>query len=65
MRVSLSFFLVPWNFLLFLGFIFLVAAGLVRYALRTKGDVRAVFSHGKTLFELEAKERDSGRRNKI
>ncbi|MGA8491912.1 MAG: hypothetical protein WB711_15905 [Terriglobales bacterium] len=36
----------------------LVVGGLVWYALRTKGDVRAVFSHGKTVLELEAKERN-------
>jgi hypothetical protein len=40
----------------------LVAAGLVRYALRTKGDVRATFSHGRTVLELEAKERSQSRK---
>ena len=29
---------------------------VVAYALRTKGNVRAVLSHGKTVLELEAKE---------
>jgi hypothetical protein len=36
----------------------LVIGGLVFYALYKKGDVRAVFSHGKTVLELEAKERN-------
>lgn len=43
------------DFALFL----LVVGGLVWYALRTKGDVRAVFSHGKMVLELEAKERNA------
>jgi hypothetical protein len=29
---------------------------LIYYALRRKGDVRAEFSHGSTMFKLEAKE---------
>jgi hypothetical protein len=33
----------------------LVFGCLVAYALHKKGDVRAVVSHGKTVFELEAK----------
>jgi hypothetical protein len=37
--------------------ILLVIGGLVFYALYKKGDVRAMFSHGRTVFELEAKER--------
>jgi len=37
----------------------LVVGGLVWYALCTKGDVRAAFSHGKTVLELEAKERNA------
>jgi hypothetical protein len=43
--------------LLFFGMAFLiVVGGLVYYALFSKGDVRAEFSYGKTLFKLEAKE---------
>ncbi|MFY9744246.1 MAG: hypothetical protein WA252_20305 [Candidatus Sulfotelmatobacter sp.] len=34
------------------------------YALYKKGDVRAVFSHGKTSLELEAKESQFGAENK-
>lgn len=34
-----------------------VCAGLVFYALRSKGDVRAEFSHGSTMLKLEAKNR--------
>ena len=34
----------------------LVAGALIYYALRKKGDVRAEFSHGSTMFKLEAKE---------
>jgi len=40
----------------------LVTGGLVLYALYKKGDVRAVLSHGRTVFKLEAKERNSMRR---
>jgi len=53
---------VPWNVFAFLAICLLVVGGLVGYALRTKGDVRAVFSHGKTIFELEAKERNIRRK---
>jgi hypothetical protein len=35
---------------------------VVVYALRTKGDVRAEMSHGKTMFKLEAKERRMDRK---
>lgn len=38
----------------------LIAGFLVFCALRSKGDVRAQFSHGSTMFKLEAKE--SGRK---
>jgi hypothetical protein len=34
----------------------LVAGGLVFYALKSKGDVRAEISHGLTVFKLEVKE---------
>jgi hypothetical protein len=50
-----------WHVLAFFAILLFVIGGLVWYALRTKGDVRAVFSHGKTLLELEAKERNSRR----
>jgi len=39
----------------------LLVSGLVAYALRTKGDVHVLFSRGKTIFQLEAKERGSKR----
>ena len=35
---------------------------LIFYALRCKGDVRAEFSHGSTMFKLEAKAKKNGRR---
>ena len=34
-----------------------IAGALVWYALYRKGDVRAEFAHGKTVFKLEAKDR--------
>jgi hypothetical protein len=34
---------------------------LIFYALRNKGDVRAEFSHGSTMFRLEAKGRSPAR----
>ena len=40
-----------------LGTVLLVCGGLVLYALYRKGDVRAEFSHGSTIFKLEAKDR--------
>jgi hypothetical protein len=52
--------ILPTNLTLLVIAALLVTAGLVFYALRTKGDVRAVVSHGRTLFKLEAKERKSG-----
>jgi hypothetical protein len=54
--------ILPWNAVLFLLSLLLVVGGLVWYALRTKGDVRAVFSHGRTVLKLEAKERNSRRK---
>ena len=40
------------------AFAIVVMAGLlVFYALRSKGDVRTQFSHGSTMFKLEAKGR--------
>ena len=50
--------IVPGAFAMYFVIFLLVVGGLVWYALRTKGDVRAVFAHGKTVFELEAKERN-------
>jgi hypothetical protein len=47
---------------IYFAMVLLVFGGLVWYALRIKGDVRAVFSHGKTVLELEAKERQSARK---
>jgi hypothetical protein len=52
----------PGNLAVYLVIFFLVCAWLVWYALYKKGDVRAVVSHGKTVFALEAKERKSDRR---
>jgi hypothetical protein len=40
----------------------LVGGALTLYALRKKGDVLALFSHGQTVFKLEAKERNSKRK---
>jgi hypothetical protein len=54
--------LVPGNFIMLLAVSLLAVAGLVWYALRTKGDVRAEVSHGRTVFKLEAKERKSNRK---
>jgi hypothetical protein len=50
------------NFAICFAIIVLVLAALVLYALRTKGDVRAVISYGKTFLELEAKERNRWRK---
>ncbi len=38
-----------------------IGAALIFYALRSKGDVRAEFCHGRTIFKLEAKDRSEGR----
>jgi hypothetical protein len=54
----LAFSIVPGNIAAFFVIFPLVAGVLVFYALYKKGDVRAVFSHGKTVLELEAKERN-------
>jgi hypothetical protein len=51
----------PLNIAIGFAFVALIFGVLVWYALRVKGDVRAVFSHGKTVLELEAKERKSTR----
>jgi hypothetical protein len=50
---------VPLGLWIFLILVVIVAAVLVWYALYSKGDVKAVFSHGSTVFTLEAKGRDS------
>lgn len=42
----------------------LVTAGLVFYALYSKGDVRAEFSHGSTRFRLEAKDRMAAKKGR-
>jgi hypothetical protein len=44
---------------IFVGGVLLVVGGLIWYALYRKGDVRAEFAHGKTIFKLEAKDRKS------
>jgi hypothetical protein len=48
---------VPSGFWFFLVFVVIVAGVLVFYALYSKVDVKAVFSHGRTMFQLEAKGR--------
>lgn len=45
--------------------ILLVFAGLVFYALRRKGDVRAEFCYGSTKFRLEADDRRLGTKGAI
>jgi hypothetical protein len=57
MNVSLLLPIVPWNVSLYLAIPLLIFGGLVWYALRTKDHVHAMFSHGKTVFKLEAKQR--------
>jgi hypothetical protein len=42
--------------------IILVFGGLVFYALRTKGDVFAELSHGKTAFRFDARDRRNVKR---
>jgi len=37
--------------------VLVVGGALIGYALYRKGDVRAEFAHGKTIFKLEAKDR--------
>jgi hypothetical protein len=54
--------IVPGTFPIYFVIFLLVVGGLVFYALYKKGDVRAVFSHGKTVLELEAKERNQPRK---
>lgn len=58
MITSFALSLISGNIEIFLAVIFVSAVGLVFYALYKKGDVRAVFSHGRTVFRLEAKERN-------
>lgn len=49
-----------------LGTLFILASsGLIFYALRNKGDVRAQLSHGGTIFKLEAKHRSPGKKRKV
>jgi hypothetical protein len=48
--------ILPSNFELLIIAVLFVMGGLVLYALYKKGDVRAVVSHGQTVFTLEAKE---------
>jgi hypothetical protein len=57
MNISSALSSVSGNVAIYFAAALLVFGGLVWYALRVKGDVRAVFSHGKTMLELEAKER--------
>jgi hypothetical protein len=47
----------PNNLAVYFVIPLLIVGCLIWYALYRKGDVRAVVSHGKTVFELEAKER--------
>jgi hypothetical protein len=64
MNTSALFPAVPVSLAIVAVFLFVVG-GLVFYALRVKGDVRAEFSHGSTMFRLEAKSRATakGRRS--
>lgn len=55
--------LLPINIVILLTIVALILACVLVYALYKKGDVRAAFSHGKTVFELEAKERKSERKS--
>jgi hypothetical protein len=48
---------VPGDIAIYLAIPLLFFGGVVWYALYKKGDVRAVFSHGRTILKLEAKER--------
>jgi hypothetical protein len=43
-------------------FAIVVVGSIIFYALRCKGDVRAEFSHGSTMFKLEAKAKKNGRK---
>ncbi len=43
-------------------FTIVVVGSIIVYALRCKGDVSAEFSHGSTMFKLEAKAKKNGRR---
>jgi hypothetical protein len=52
----------PLNIAIIVALCVLGFWALIWYALRIKGDVRAAFSHGKTLFEIEAKERRADRK---
>lgn len=61
MNVSSIFSSAPWNIALYFAIPILMFGGLVWYALRTKDYVHAMFSHGKTVFKLEAKRRRSAR----
>ena len=54
--------ILPSNLTLLIIAVLVVAGVLVLYALRTKGDVRAEVSHGRTVFKLEAKERKTARK---
>ncbi len=57
MNIAAILLVFPEGLAVVLLIIIFVAAGLVFYALRNKGDVRAEFSHGSTRFRLEAKDR--------
>jgi hypothetical protein len=57
MNVTSALSILPSNLTLLMIAVLLVTGVLVFYALRTKGDVRAEVSHGRTVFKLEAKER--------
>lgn len=49
-------------FMMLAALFIIVAAVLIYYALRSKGDVRAELSHGSTVFKLEASDRPRRRR---
>jgi hypothetical protein len=54
-------FALPGAFWVLLGVLATLAVGLVFFALYTKGDVSAEFSHGLTSLKLEAKDRVRGK----
>lgn len=62
MTISSTLSIMPSNTGILVLIVFVILAGVLLYALYKKGDVRAVFSHGKTLLELEAKERNQARK---
>jgi hypothetical protein len=61
MNLALMAFDSPSSIVVVIFALIVVVGGLVFYALYFKGDVRAQFSHGSTMFKLEAKDRSRNR----